>query len=105
MFIRSAVKFRRLLEKEKRFFCVQCIATEAFLILREKREPEHPTGKRSLLSEEANTSPRKAKHFDLAMNELPITITITRTSSKIFQIKFGFYISKYSFVPTSFRYL
>src|SRR5699024_7722751 len=27
----------RLLEKESRFFCVRCIAAEAFLVLRDKR--------------------------------------------------------------------
>ncbi len=27
---------RRILEKEKRFFCVRCNAAEAFLVLREK---------------------------------------------------------------------
>src|SRR5690625_6013928 len=35
------MEYARLLEKENRFFCVRCIAAEAFLVLGKMRSEEH----------------------------------------------------------------
>src|SRR5690625_4575102 len=50
---------RRLLEKEKRFFCVRCISQKAFLVLRESEDDETPQ-RAFFASEEAHREPAES---------------------------------------------